>query len=136
VTAAVGLAGCLGGGGEETDDGNGGDSDGDGSGAPTVAVGPDGRFVFEPAEVTVSTGETVTWTFESAGHNVYAYEGGPQVELPDGAEGFGSVPEDDQYAVNDSGATFEHTFETTGTFQYSCVPHAGSGMVGTVVVEE
>ena len=30
--------------------------------------------------------------------------------------------------------TDEHTFETTGTYPYFCVPHE-SGMVGTVVVE-
>jgi peptide/nickel transport system substrate-binding protein len=34
-----------------------------------------------------------------------------------------------------AGETFEHTFETAGEYRYVCVPHAGVGMQGTVVVE-
>lgn len=29
----------------------------------------------------------------------------------------------------------EHTFETTGTNEYFCIPHEGSGMTGTITVE-
>src|SRR5262249_52591008 len=33
------------------------------------------------------------------------------------------------------GATFTHTFNSTGTFPYYCIPHGGCcGMVGTVIV--
>jgi plastocyanin len=103
----------------------------------TVYVGPDGSFVFQPEEVTVGVGETVTWAFNSGSHNVSAYpEHHDDVQLPDGADGFGSVPRDDRYETTSKGETFEHTFETAGTYQYVCVPHAGQGMVGQVVAEE
>ena len=31
--------------------------------------------------------------------------------------------------------SYVHTFETTGTHEYFCVPHEAAGMVGMVVVE-
>jgi len=44
--------------------------------------------VFEPEEITISSGETVTWEFESAGHNVSAWpEMNEEIAIPEGAEG-------------------------------------------------
>jgi plastocyanin len=125
------LAGC-------STDGGGDGGDGGDSGETTVAAGPGGNFVFEPESVTVSTGETVTWEFESPNHNLVAWpDMHDEVDIPDGAEGFGSVPQDgDPFETVPEGETFSHTFEETGEFTYVCVPHASSGMVGTVVVEE
>jgi plastocyanin len=34
------------------------------------------------------------------------------------------------------GETFEHTFTVPGTYVYVCVPHAGQGMIGRVIVNE
>lgn len=129
------LAGCSSDGDNGGDGGDGGD--GGGSGGATVAAGPGGEFVFEPAEVTISTGETVTWEFESANHNVVAWpDMHEKVSIPDGAEGFGSVEQGgDAFATVAEGETYEHTFEETGEFTYVCVPHASADMVGTVVVE-
>lgn len=123
------LAGC-----------GGGDGDGDGGGGGddnTIEVGPGGSLTFEPDELTVSTGTTVTWTFESASHNVSAWpDMHEKVSIPDGAEGFGTMPEDgDAFATVAEGETFQHTFETAGSYTYVCVPHASANMVGTVVVE-
>jgi len=149
AVAATMLAGCSGGdGGDSDEDGGGGgedttesdDSGGDGGsgGDNTVAVSPDGELAFAPEELTVSVGDTVTWEFEAPSHNVDAWpEHQDQISIPDGAEGFGTMPQDgDPYATVDEGETFEHTFETAGEFTYVCVPHAASGMVGTIVVEE
>ena len=126
IAAAGLLAGCTG-------DGDGGS----GGGENPVAAGPNNSFTFDPETITISTGETVTWTFESAGHNV---ECDPQVSdrasLPDGAEPFASYDGDNRFETEDLGATYEHTFDVAGTYDYVCVPHAGQGMVGTVVVEE
>lgn len=153
TTAAVGiagpaLAGCGGDGGNGNGNGNGGGNGGGngndggngngngGGGGAEVAVGPNGDFVFDPEEVTVSTGETVTWTFESASHNVECNpEQADEASLPDGADPFASYEGDDRFAVNDEGTTFEHTFDTAGEYTYICVPHVASDMIGTVVVE-
>ena len=32
------------------------------------------------------------------------------------------------------GATFEHTFEVGGVYDYFCIPHEYRGMVGSVIV--
>ena len=146
VLAGAGLAGCIGdseptengGGGEEatTTATGGGEGGGEDGGDNSVAAGPNGNLVFEPEELTVSVGDTVTWEFASPGHNVYAYDDQEQVQLPEGAEGFGSAPKGEKFQTKPEGGTFEHTFETAGTYQYVCVPHVSSDMIGTVVVEE
>jgi len=96
---------------------------------------------FEPAELTVETGDTVA--FEHVGgeaHSVTAYE----EKIPDGADYWASGGFDSQEkavtgwesgkgAVR-SGQSFVHTFETAGTHEYCCIPHKGAGMKGKIVV--
>lgn len=156
--AGSALAGCSGdgndgggGGGDgsgDDDSGDGGgsgggsgsgendDGSGSGGGGAEVAAGPGGNFTFEPEEVTISTGETVTWTFESGSHNVECKPSEEeQASLPDGAEPFDSYDGENRFAPNGQGTTYEHTFDVAGTYTYVCVPHVGAGMIGTVVVE-
>ena len=70
--------------------------------------------VFTPAALTVTAGDSVTWTWAGGKHSVTA----------GGAEPFdsGSL----------SAGTFSHTFATPGTFSYLCVWH--SGMTGSITV--
>lgn len=98
-----------------------------------------GEFAFEPATATVDVGQTLTWrNADAVDHTVTAYED----ELPDGADYFASGGFDSETAARNElsrglvapGDTFEHTFETAGTYEYFCIPHEGSGMVGTVQV--
>lgn len=127
------LAGCSGGGG------NGGDGDG-GGGEETVELTDD--LVFDPDELTVSVGTTVVWeNVGSVTHTVTAYED----EIPDGATYFASGGADSEQAARDAGTSdggieggesYEHTFETAGTYEYFCIPHEGTGMTGTVTVQE
>jgi plastocyanin len=130
-TSLAGVAGCSGDGSNDGGDG------GDGAAEQNeVAVAPGGSLAFQPETIVVSPGTTVTWTFESATHNVSCNpEHHDAASLPDGAEPFASYEADERFATNDEGETFEHTFEVAGTYDYVCVPHAGSGMVGTVEVE-
>ncbi len=150
--ATVAVAGCTSNGG-----GGGGGGGSDDTPTPTESPTPDdggsgGDFVetstvdmtdeltFEPQEIQVSAGTTVTWeNVGSIGHTVTAYED----EIPEGAEYFASGGFDSQEAANDGypekgnvpgGESYEHTFETTGTYEYYCIPHEMSGMVGTVKV--
>ncbi|MDB2286347.1 DUF5059 domain-containing protein [Halorubrum ezzemoulense] len=136
-----GSSGESGGGSEETDL----------QGGPNIQDGvPDDAdhvvnmqaVAFEPEELTIQQGDTVAWK-HAAGepHNVVAYEG----EIPEDAEhwasgGFESEEaaregwEDGEGAVQ-SGKSYVHTFEATGTHEYFCVPHEAAGMVGSVIVE-
>jgi plastocyanin len=99
-------------GGGGGDDGGGGGGGG-GGGAEVSMEG----IAFNPAEVTVGVGDTVTWTNnDSVGHDVTAdsFSSGD----PGGLSG---------------GDTFEQTFDEAGTFDYVCTVHPG--MEGSVVVE-
>jgi plastocyanin len=97
---------------------------------------------FEPQELSVSQGDTVTWR-HAAGepHSVTALESGiPESATYWASGGFGSEAaaregwENGRGAVQ-SGEAYVHTFETAGEHEYVCIPHEAAGMVGTVVVE-
>jgi amicyanin len=129
---ALGLlvAGC---GDDDDDSGNGGggganteqpaDEGGGGGGAGGTEVGMQ-NVQFDPADVTIKAGETVTWTND---------EGVPHdVEKTSGPGGtFSSGPEGGMM----EGDTFSHTFDQPGTYEYVCRVHA-PGMAGTVEVTE
>lgn len=97
---------------------------------------------FDPTEVTVSVGESVTWYNNSSrAHTVTAYDTG----VPDGAAYFATGGYDSEDAAReawrdgdgalDSGQRYSHRFEVAGTYDYVCIPHERGGMVGRVVVE-
>ncbi len=125
VSTGALLAGCF------------GESNGTDRETNEVLSGPNGDFVFEPETIEISTGDTVTWTFESTGHNVGAKpEDSDRVKLPSGADPFASYAGNKVYQTVEKGDTYEHTFETPGEYVYVCVPHVVSGMVGTVIVSD
>jgi plastocyanin len=121
---AVGLvvAGC---GGDDDDDGGGG---GDGGAATQEQGGGGGGaqvsmrdIQFEPSDVTIEAGETVTWTNdESVAHDVQGSGRG---------EEFSSGPAGGM----EQGDTFSHAFDRPGSYDYVCRVHA-PGMAGTVTV--
>ena len=76
----------------------------------TNAVSLDG-FAFSPSTLTISIGETVTWTL-NANHTVRG---------DDGTWESGSL------------LTYSHQFDTAGEFSYKCGNH--SSMMGTIIVE-
>lgn len=103
-----------------------------------VITGPDSDPVFDPAELTVTTGDTVSWGFASAGHNISCRpEDSEEVALPDDAEPFASYgPEESpKGSLVPRGETYEQTFDVAGTYVYVCIPHVNRGMVGTIRVE-
>lgn len=97
---------------------------------------------YEPEELTVEQGDTVTW--EHAGgepHSVTAVEEAIPAEATYWASGgFESEAaaregwENGQGAVR-SGESYVHTFEAAGAHEYVCLPHKAAGMVGMIVVE-
>jgi len=141
---AVGLAGCSSSseeGSTEPSANSGGateeGSTGDGP-VETETVGMRDDLAFTPAAVRVTAGTTVTFeNTSSIGHTVTASGDG----IPEAATYFASGEFDTEQAAVDAypaggnleaGETYEHTFETTGTHDYYCIPHEMNGMVGTI----
>ncbi|MEE8500991.1 MAG: plastocyanin/azurin family copper-binding protein, partial [Kiloniellales bacterium] len=111
------------------------------SGPAYEAPGPDvaatvemtSQPAFEPAEIMVKVGDKVAWRNTSdLLHTVTADPritgDASNIELPEGARPFNS-------AAVAPGQVFRYTFTVPGTYRYLCLPHAGQGMFGTVVVE-
>jgi plastocyanin len=77
-------------------------------------------FKFEPKEITINVGDTITWKNDGA--------------APHTAEADNDGFDSGDLAV---GATFSQTFDTAGTFAYFCKYHGaagGTGMAGTITV--
>jgi len=120
AVAAIALAGACGGGGDSTSPST--PSNPQPPVIPsqpstpviTTSVQVDDDF-FNPANIQVSPGQTVTWAWQTSTlHNVTFSDGGS------GDKGGANV-------------TFNKTFGTTGTFTYNCTLHPG--MSGTVLVK-
>lgn len=116
------------------------DDGGDGGGAARKTVELNDELEFDPDDVTISTGGTIVWkNVGSLDHSVTAYAD----RIPEDAAYFASGGFDSEEAARDAfpegtvggGESYEHTFETAGTFEYFCIPHEGAGMTGTIQVE-
>jgi plastocyanin len=78
--------------------------------------------VFTPSQLPITAGDKVIWTNTQGSHNV----NGTKTTFSANPESFGNNV--------GSGWTYEFTFNTAGTYDYQCDPHAGMGMVGKIVV--
>ena len=96
-------------------------------GSEEVIVGPGGDLVFSPGTdeaLQITPGTTVTFVWESDNHNIVVDS------QPDDAGWEGHEE------IENTDFTYEHTFETLGTYEYYCAPHETAGMVGTIEVVE
>ena len=76
---------------------------------------------FEPANITVEPGTTVTWVQSgNNSHTTTSYDGLWDSGMIEGG----------------SGGTFSFTFEEPGTYDYFCIPHESLGMIGSVTVTD
>ncbi len=102
-----------------------------------VTVKMTSQLRFEPEEVTIQRGETIRWV--NASPIPHTTTGDPEknpvketrpelARLPPGAEPWES-------GLLNEGQSFSHTFTATGEYQYFCIPHVLSGMLGTITVE-
>ncbi|MFN8010783.1 MAG: plastocyanin/azurin family copper-binding protein [Holophagaceae bacterium] len=125
LAATASLPSCGGGGGY------GGSSGGNTGNPPpnTIYVGGTGAYgtvenVFQPANLTVARGTTVTFVWQSSGHDLHSGTGCS----PDGL--FGSN------GLQGQGFQTSYTFNTAGAFPFYCGSHcASSNMKGTVTVQ-
>lgn len=149
IATTIGLAGCTDSPSSEPDEGSNDENtsednhsthaeghdaslDGPNASATVTMVTGDNGTHFEPHGVWVEQGGTVTWELQSGSHTVTAYasENDAPQRIPDSAEAW------DSGTIGKEGETFEHTFETTGVYDYYCTPHEGTGMIGSVIVGE
>ena len=89
--------------------------------AAEIQMGSNGMLVFEPCELTVAVGESVTFVNnELPPHNVMFAD---HEELSHGDLAFVA------------GESFDVTFEKEGDYYFQCDPHAGAGMKGVIHVK-
>jgi len=118
---------------DDSDDDSDDDDDeakGDG-GKHTVEATTD--LVFDPAELTIKVGDTVTWvvagSFPHTSTCDPAKASNPaNAVLPEGAEPWDS-------GILQDGQEFSHTFDVAGEYMYFCKPHEAMGMLGKLTVE-
>lgn len=127
LTTGLLLAGCGGGGGGG---GNGYSTAPPGNGnnqtpTPSTSVSVKNNL-FTPGDISVASGATVTWTWDSCTPDPY---GGAQ-QCVDHSVSF----DDGTSSVTKSSGAYTRTFATAGTYPYHCVVH-GAAMSGKVVVQ-
>ena len=89
--------------------------------AADIQMGVGGNLVFEPNEVTINSGETVTFTNgDLPPHNII-FAGHEELSHPD--------------LAFMSGEKFPVTFSEAGDYEFQCDPHAGAGMKGVIHVQ-
>ncbi len=86
--------------------------------ATSAAVNVQG-FTYQPMDLTVAAGTTVTWTNNDSVAHTVTWD---DMSVDSG--------------LFDQGETFTYTFDAPGTYGYYCIPHGspGSGMHGSVTV--
>ena len=106
-------------------------------GAPVVEITMDGRpdgsvVWFDPYGVLIQPGQTVRWINKDKGNSHTATAYAPENDdhprrIPEGA-----VPFNSDFLLPDE--TYEVTLEVPGVYDYFCIPHEMSGMVGRIIV--
>jgi plastocyanin len=121
---ALGLVAC----GDDDDDGGGGGGNGGGDNSSSSGGGSGGTEVsleniqFNPKDLTVKAGETITFTNnESIPHDVHK-SSGPGGDFASGPSG-----------GMQQGDTFELKLDEPGKYEYVCDVHAPN-MAGTITV--
>jgi plastocyanin len=96
----------------------------EGGGSKTVKLVD---YAFDPATeepLQIAPGTTVTFEWQTDNHNIVVES------QPDGAGWQGHE------TIENSGFTYEHTFETKGTYEFYSQPHKSLGMTGTIEVTD
>jgi plastocyanin len=101
---------------------------------PAAMVKMTNQLRYEPAKVTIQSGETLEW--QNISDLIHTVTADPSlavnekdVHLPEGAQPFNSgeiMP----------GRTYTHTFTVPGDYRYFCIPHELNGMIGEVIVKQ
>lgn len=82
---------------------------------------------FQPADLTVNVGDTVTWTVTKSINELHTVTSGKPSDSDAGSVFQSGL------TLKDDGQTFQFTFKTSGTFPYFCQVHP-TEMTGTITV--
>ena len=85
-----------------------------------IQMGSGGNLVFDPSELTITAGESVTFTNGDLPPHNMVVEGFPELSHPD--------------LAFVGGESFTVTFDNPGDYEFQCEPHAGAGMKGVIHV--
>ena len=89
--------------------------------AVDITMGSGGNLVFEPSEVTISAGDTVTVINGDLPPHNFVVADHPELSHPD--------------LAFVGGESFDVTFTDAGDYEFQCEPHAGAGMKGVIHVQ-
>ena len=89
--------------------------------AEEIQMGSEGNLIFSPSEVSISVGDSVTFTNgDLPPHNMVVADH-PELSHPD----LSFV----------GGESFTVAFNESGDYEFQCEPHAGAGMKGIIHVQ-
>ena len=88
--------------------------------AAEIVMGSGGNLVFEPNEISISVGDSVTFTNGDLPPHNMVVDGHPALSHSDLS-----------FSAVDS---FDVTFTEAGDYNFQCEPHAGAGMKGVIHV--
>ena len=88
--------------------------------AAEITMGAGGNLVFDPNELTIPAGDTVTFINGDLPPHNMVIEGFPELSHPD--------------LAFVGGESFNVTFTRAGDYEFQCEPHAGAGMKGVIHV--
>lgn len=105
------------------------------SGGETYTVEMTAQSQFDPKQLTVKVGDTITW--KVVGAMPHSTTSDPakaadesNAQVPDGAETW------DSGILTGEGTEFSYTVEVAGEYTYFCIPHESLGMIGNFTAEE
>ena len=88
--------------------------------AAEITMGSNGNLVFDPSELTIAVGESVTFINGDLPPHNMVVEGHPELSHSD--------------LSFIGGESFDVTFDEPGDYEFQCEPHAGAGMKGVIHV--
>ena len=88
--------------------------------AAEITMGSNGNLVFDPSELSISVGDTVTVINGDLPPHNFVVVDHPELSHPD--------------LAFVGGESFTVTFDEPGDYEFQCEPHAGAGMKGVIHV--
>ncbi len=88
--------------------------------AAEITMGSGGNLVFEPNEISISAGDSVTFVNGDLPPHNMVFNEHPELSHPD--------------LAFMAGESFTVTLDSPGDYEFQCEPHAGAGMKGVIHV--